>query len=137
MSEQSIKSIIMKALTYLTFAFFLTLTVTACNAQTNKKQANKQTQNNSTDSNQTNKQMKTIIVDVRTPNEWQYDGHADCSVNMPLDQLASKIEELKAYDKVVLVCRSGARAGSAKNMLEGAGIKQVENLGPWQNVTCN
>ncbi len=88
---------------------------------------------------QTTKEMKTskeIIVDVRTPEEWQFDGHAECSVNYPLDQLQDKINELKAYDHVVLVCRSGGRAGSAKRMLEAAGIKNVENLGPWQNVSC-
>lgn len=99
----------------------------ACNSQTQKP----------TSSN--TKEMKTskeIIVDVRTPEEWQFDGHAECSVNYPLDQLQDKINELKAYDHVVLVCRSGGRAGSAKRMLEAAGIKNVENLGPWQNVSC-
>lgn len=79
---------------------------------------------------------KEIIVDVRTPEEWEYDGHASCSVNYPLDQIQNKIEELKKYDHVVLVCRSGGRAGSAKRLLESAGIKNVENLGPWQNVSC-
>jgi phage shock protein E len=82
--------------------------------------------------------MKTIIVDVRTPEEWQFDGHAPCSVNYPLGpEFAAKIDSLKAYDKVVLVCRSGARAGSAKAMLESAGFKNVENKGPWQNIQCN
>ena len=82
------------------------------------------------------KTNKEIIVDVRTPEEWQYDGHAECTVNYPLDQLQDKINELKSYDHVVLVCRSGGRAGSAKRMLEAAGIKNVENLGAWQNVSC-
>ena len=27
-----------------------------------------------------------IIVDVRTTEEWEFDGHAECSVNYPLDQ---------------------------------------------------
>jgi rhodanese-related sulfurtransferase len=81
---------------------------------------------------------KEIIVDVRTVEEWNDDGHADCSVNYPLDQFAGKIEELKQYDKVILVCRSGNRAGIAKSHLVSAGYtKEVENLGPWQNVTCN
>lgn len=84
--------------------------------------------------------MKTkneIIVDVRTPEEWEYDGHANCSVNYPLDELSGKIEELKKYDHIVLVCRSGGRAGVAQRQLESAGIKNVENKGAWQNVTCN
>ncbi|MFN7301041.1 MAG: rhodanese-like domain-containing protein [Bacteroidia bacterium] len=98
------------------------------------------TQQSSTQSEQTKTPipMKTIIVDVRTPEEWQFDGHAPCSVNYPLGpEFAAKVDSLKAYDKVVLVCRSGARAGSAKALLESAGFKNVENKGPWQNIQCN
>ncbi len=80
---------------------------------------------------------KEIIVDVRTKDEWINDGHSDCSVNYPLDQFDNKIEELKKYEKVTLVCRSGARAGVAKSKLISAGFKnKVENLGAWQNVAC-
>ena len=79
---------------------------------------------------------KTIIVDVRTVDEWVNDGHANCSVNYPLADLDKKTEELKSYDKIVLVCRSGSRAGAAKEMLEQAGIKNVENKGAWQNIDC-
>lgn len=85
------------------------------------------------------KKMKTtkeIIVDVRSPEEWEYDGHADCSVNYPLDEISNRIDELRTYERVVLVCRSGNRAGIAKRVLESAGIQNVENLGPWQNITC-
>jgi len=84
------------------------------------------------------KNEKQIIVDVRTTEEWEMDGHAACSVNYPLDEFDDKIDELKAYDKVILVCRSGNRAGIAKAKLMHAGFtKDVENLGPWQNVSCN
>lgn len=81
--------------------------------------------------------LKQIIVDVRTPTEWNEDGHADCSVNYPLDSFESKIEELKKYDKIIIVCRSGNRAGIAKQKLIDAGYtKEVENLGGWQNIKC-
>ena len=80
--------------------------------------------------------MKTIIVDVRTIEEWNEDGHADCSVNYPLDQIGSKIDELKKYDNIVLVCRSGNRAGIAKRQLETAGLTNIENKGAWQNIAC-
>lgn len=86
----------------------------------------------------TQNNVKEIIVDVRSIEEWNEDGHADCSVNYPLDQFDSKIEELKKFDKVILVCRSGNRAGVAKAKLMNAGYtKEIENLGPWQNVTCS
>jgi rhodanese-related sulfurtransferase len=79
---------------------------------------------------------ETIVVDVRTVAEWENDGHANCSVNIPLDQLESRMAELKKDQKVVLVCRSGNRAGTAKQMLESAGFTQVENKGAWQNIEC-
>lgn len=80
------------------------------------------------------KNSKEIIVDVRTEEEFEMDGHAEGSVNYPLDQIQNKIEDLKKFDHIILVCRSGNRAGIAKNILEQAGIKNVENMGPWQNA---
>ncbi|MFM8996274.1 MAG: rhodanese-like domain-containing protein [Bacteroidota bacterium] len=79
---------------------------------------------------------ETIIVDVRTVAEWDNDGHANCTVNIPLDQLESRMGELKKDQKVILVCRSGNRAGTAKQLLESAGFTQVENKGAWQNIEC-
>jgi rhodanese-related sulfurtransferase len=111
-------------------AIMFVLILTQCNSQTKKTTSMETT-------NATQTATKEIIVDVRTIEEWNEDGHADCSVNYPLDQFADKIEELKKYDKVTLVCRSGNRAGIAKSQLVNAGYtKEVENLGPWQNVIC-
>jgi len=108
--------------------FIIVLSLIQCNSQP-KKTAAMETINSTA--------TKEIIVDVRTVEEWNEDGHADCSVNYPLDEFQNKIEELKKYDKVILVCRSGNRAGIAKGQLQSAGYtKEIENLGPWQNVTC-
>lgn len=85
---------------------------------------------------QTHISKEEIIVDVRTVEEWNNDGHADCTVNYPLDEIGKHAEELKAYKKVTLVCRSGNRANTAKSQLEKAGIQNIVNLGPWQNVVC-
>ena len=110
--------------------FMLVFTLTQCKAQTKKSKTMETTK-------ATQAATKEIIVDVRTVEEWNEDGHADCSVNYPLDQFASKIEELKKYDKIILVCRSGNRAGIAKDQLRKAGYtKEIENLGPWQNINC-
>ncbi|MBK7761840.1 MAG: rhodanese-like domain-containing protein [Bacteroidetes bacterium] len=75
-------------------------------------------------------------MDVRTPEEWNSEGHASCSVNYPLDILTSKFEKLKMYDTIYVVCRSGNRASIAKEMLELEGIAIVENKGAWQNIHC-
>lgn len=81
--------------------------------------------------------MKTIIVDVRTADEWNIDGHAECSVNYPLDKLENYIDSLRQYDKIILVCRSGNRANIARSILAQSGITNVENKGEWQNILCN
>jgi rhodanese-related sulfurtransferase len=120
----------MKNIKSIIVAFVLLFSLAQCNSQTKKTE-------NMKNSNTTETSTKQIIVDVRSIEEWNEDGHADCSVNYPLDQFQSKIEELKKYDKVILVCRSGNRAGIAKAQLQSAGYsKEIENLGPWQNVTC-
>jgi phage shock protein E len=118
----------MKIAKIATVLSFAVLGITACNSQT--KQNTMKTDNNTTSA-------KEIIVDVRTKEEWIQDGHVECSVNYPLDQFDKEIEELKKYDKVILVCRSGARAGVARTKLLSAGfMNKVENLGSWQNVVC-
>lgn len=117
----------------LTFAFLSLLLLTSCATQNKSKTYNsKKVEEISVD----NTLKKSIIIDVRTLEEWEQDGHADCSVNYPMDQISTKIEELKKYNEVILVCRSGGRAGSVKSQLEAAGLKNVKNLGAWQNVKC-
>lgn len=108
---------------------FSFIVLTNCQSQTENKQKVEPKKENIM------KNSKEIIVDVRTEEEFDMDGHVEGSVNYPLDQIQNKIEDLKKYDHVILVCRSGNRAGIAKNILEQAGIKNVENMGPWQNAT--
>ncbi len=79
--------------------------------------------------------MKTINIDVRTIEEWEYDGHAENSINIPLDRFPEKVNELLDYDRIVLVCRSGGRASVAQSLLHNAGFdKEVLNKGPWQSL---
>jgi len=71
-----------------------------------------------------------IIIDVRTPEEYKT-GHIPNSKNYPLDNIRSKVNELKKSGKpVITVCRSGARSSIAKGILKSAGI-EVVNGGPW------
>ena len=76
-------------------------------------------------------QQGAIIVDVRTPQEFQ-SGHVKGSKNIPLQSLNSNLSQLKNKE-VILVCKSGMRAGSAKSVLTSNGIK-AHNAGAWQNV---
>ena len=69
------------------------------------------------------------IVDVRTSGEFA-GGHYPNAVNIPLQEISSRLSEFGAKTKPVIVyCASGARSGSAKSMLEENGFTDVTNGG--------
>lgn len=73
------------------------------------------------------------IVDVRTPMEFMGGAVAD-SKNIPLDQVMSRMEELKSLAQpLVLVCASGNRSGMAQQYLSKQGF-ECHNGGSWLNV---
>ncbi|WP_127783857.1 rhodanese-like domain-containing protein [Rhodococcus sp. X156] len=65
------------------------------------------------------------LIDVRTPAEFEA-GHVPGALNVPLDELKASLDELCSvlahHDEVVLVCRSGARAGQALQALQAGGL---------------
>jgi len=70
------------------------------------------------------------LVDVRTPSEFAA-GHIPGAINIPLQQLDSRLAELPPKGTpLVVYCRSGNRSGSAKRVLENAGFSAVHDLGP-------
>jgi phage shock protein E len=69
------------------------------------------------------------IVDVRTPAEFA-EGHYPGALNIPLDQVQSRIYEFeKMKQPVVAYCRSGNRSGVAVSILKQNGISEVYNGG--------
>lgn len=71
-----------------------------------------------------------MVIDVRTPAEFKQ-GHIKGSVNIPLDKIASKANELSKKNKTIITtCRSGARSGSAAAILRSKGISAI-NGGAW------
>lgn len=73
------------------------------------------------------------LVDVRTPGEFST-GSVKGAMNIPLDSLHTQLTKLKGKQNIVVFCRSGARSGQAKLILEQAGFQNVVNGGPWQDV---
>ena len=71
-----------------------------------------------------------LVVDVRSVGEFS-GGHFNGALNIPVDEVQKRIAEFGANKdrEIVLYCRSGGRAGSAKQMLEAAGYKKVTNAG--------
>ncbi len=72
-----------------------------------------------------------IVVDVRSIQEFKA-GHVKGSKNIPLPVIANKTKALNGK-VVILVCKSGGRAGNAKGILSRAGI-EAYNAGAWQNL---
>jgi rhodanese-related sulfurtransferase len=70
------------------------------------------------------------IIDVRTQSEFQ-GGHAADSINIPLHEVLSRIEEIKKMKTpVVLCCASGGRSAQAARFLTTHQIDCLD-AGPW------
>ncbi len=77
---------------------------------------------------------KATIVDVRTRAEFM-GGHVEGSINIPLQELPTRLAEFKKMEHVVLCCASGNRSGQATAYLKQNGI-ECENGGSWLDVNC-
>jgi phage shock protein E len=74
-----------------------------------------------------------VIIDVRNPNEFKQ-GHIQGSKNIPVNEIRSKVEMIRKWNKpVITVCLSGGRSAAAKSVLSSAGI-EVYNGGPWYSL---
>jgi len=71
-----------------------------------------------------------LVVDVRTPDEFE-DGAYPDAVNIPLDELMERLDELgeNAAREIVVYCASGARSAYAQRMLMQVGYSNVKNGG--------
>ncbi len=67
-----------------------------------------------------------FVVDVRTPEEFA-EGSYPGAVNIPLNEIESRVGEFKNKPSVVVFCKTGNRSGQAKEILEKNGIKSVTN----------
>lgn len=80
---------------------------------------------------------KTTIVDVRTPEEFT-EGHFPNAINIPLDQVAQRINEFKEMKKTIIAyCHSGNRSGVAISILKQNGIVDAVNGGGLEDSKQN
>jgi phage shock protein E len=75
----------------------------------------------------------TTIVDVRTEGEF-LGGNVSESINIPLDKVIEKMEDLRGMQPLVLCCASGNRSGQATAYLKSNGFINVYNGGGWEMV---
>ncbi len=81
------------------------------------------------------KHPEHLIVDVRTPGEFEGDGRVEESKNIPLQEVPQRVEEFKAMPRpLILCCRSGGRSQQAMEFLQKQGLDEMVNGMGWQNV---
>lgn len=72
------------------------------------------------------------LIDVRTPQEYKYDGHVKGTRLVPLSELSSKGEtalpKLNKQQPVYVICRSGNRSLVAARLLQTLGFSQVYSI---------
>ncbi len=70
-----------------------------------------------------------IVVDVRTPEEFLSGAYPN-AINIPLDELAKRIDELGSKSReITLYCASGARSAYGQQYLQQNGFTEVSNGG--------
>ena len=70
---------------------------------------------------------KALLIDVRTTDEFAM-GSIDGAINIPLDDLRSRISEIPTDKPIYLFCAVGLRGYLASRILLGRGYKNVKNL---------
>ncbi|MBR4029557.1 MAG: FAD-dependent oxidoreductase [Alistipes sp.] len=68
-----------------------------------------------------------LLIDVRTPEEYAL-GTIDDAVNIPLDELRERLDEIPHDKPIFLFCGVGLRGYLASNILKANGYDDVRNL---------
>jgi rhodanese-related sulfurtransferase len=78
-----------------------------------------------------------FILDVREPDEWE-SFHVPGSTLIPLGELEARVNEVPRDQEIVVVCRSGNRSQSGRDILLDAGFAQVTSMAggltEWRNL---
>jgi NADPH-dependent 2,4-dienoyl-CoA reductase/sulfur reductase-like enzyme/rhodanese-related sulfurtransferase len=85
-----------------------------------------------------NDENAPLIIDVRTPEEYQTGAYPG-SINIPLDELMNRYEELgtNAIREITVYCASGARSAYAQKLLLQIGYVNVKNGGGIATMMSN
>jgi phage shock protein E len=76
---------------------------------------------------------KLTLLDVRTKEEFA-SGSIPGAINIPVADIANRSQELDNKENIIVFCKSGMRAGQAKNYLKTIGHQNIINGGSWVSV---
>lgn len=72
-----------------------------------------------------------LLLDVRTPAEFAA-GHLEGAINIPVQQLEERVDEIPNGRPLVVYCQSGRRSAKAVELLRAGGHEAIFDLGPMQ-----
>ncbi len=72
-----------------------------------------------------------VLLDVRGPAEWLA-GHAPSAINIPMEEVPSRLDDIDAARPIVCICRSGNRSGRVTAFLRARGVDAVNMTGGMQ-----
>lgn len=79
-------------------------------------------------------QTDHILIDVRTPGEFA-SGHIEGAININVEEIGQRLDEIPTDKPIVLYCRSGNRSSQAARILDNAGLENIYDLGGIINWT--
>ncbi|HUV54186.1 MAG TPA: rhodanese-like domain-containing protein [Candidatus Krumholzibacteriaceae bacterium] len=68
-----------------------------------------------------------VILDVRTASEYE-DGHIEGAINIPVQELGDRLDELSRDDELLVYCRTGNRSAQAVGILRDAGFAKIYHM---------
>lgn len=82
-------------------------------------------------------QEDIFILDVREPSEWD-EFHIPNTTLIPLGELQDRLDEVPQDQPIIVVCRSGNRSQSGRDILFNAGFQSVTSMSggvtQWSNL---
>jgi rhodanese-related sulfurtransferase len=80
-----------------------------------------------------------LLIDVRSPEEFA-EGKIDNAINIPIDELRNRLNEIPVDSQIYIYCEAGLRGYLAQQILRQNGYKYVRNLSGgyrlWLNCTA-
>ena len=68
-----------------------------------------------------------VILDVSTTSEYE-DGHIEGAVNIPVQELSARLDELSNEDELLVYCRTGNRSAQAVDILQDVGFTEIYHM---------
>ncbi len=68
-----------------------------------------------------------VLLDVRTASEYE-EGHIEGAVNIPVQELSVRFDELSPEDELLVYCRTGNRSAQAVDILLDLGFTKIYHM---------